>query len=208
MTPTYDTYTKPTCDLCVTSTPALTIYQTPTQHSSLLPEAPSLDRGHSWLWTLFLVRFHMYDPLLPPPLPPRFLSNLLHLPLCAFFFFFFPPLFLLQIRFQLFGWHLRRTKLMYAHRQIQRQTNSEPVQAHRKKALNPKEKKKRRKKKSLKNDRRPPSSISIHKHDRGSWIRVLFLHLNYLHLRSALARGDVSCGMRVDETPLCVSQHE
>lgn len=60
----YDTYTMPTCDLCVTSTPALAIKQTPTRQRLALPEVPIPSQDGSccsedfpacvFIWMMFL----------------------------------------------------------------------------------------------------------------------------------------------------------
>lgn len=78
VTPTYDTYTKPTCNLCVTSVPALTSYQTPTQHYSFSLRSQFRLRTQL-LWRLFLLRFDMYYPPLPLSLTrlPSILSQFL-----------------------------------------------------------------------------------------------------------------------------------
>lgn len=67
-TPAYDTYTKPTCNLCITSKPALTVYQMPTQLCSLSPRSQFRIRTQLFL-RLFLMRFfYMCYPPLPFPL--------------------------------------------------------------------------------------------------------------------------------------------
>lgn len=122
--PTYDTYTKPTCNLSVTSTPALSINQTPTQHSS--PSPRSQFRARTQLvWRLFLMCFHTVDLPLSHSVhahthtqssPPQISLPILRIPVLPLapspHVFFSSSLVRLQILFRLLGWHLRHTKLI------------------------------------------------------------------------------------------------
>lgn len=113
-TPAYDTYTKLTCNLCITSKPALTVYQMPTQLCSLSPRSQFRIRTQLFL-RLFLMRFFLYVlssltfssfPLLPPPKNSKYLFCLSLCPKLFFSYFF------CRFPLWLFGWHLSQIKLM------------------------------------------------------------------------------------------------